>query len=366
MSADPPSPPSPWRTHGGLSDADRERAGLGDAPVLDFSVNVNPYGPTEAMVQAIRDAPLDAYPDDTARAARVALGARWNTPPDTIVLGNGAAELLWLLARVLVLPGQRALVVGPTFSEFAAAVAATPGCEVHEYRALAADDFRVDLDVLSATIARLDPRAVYLCSPNNPTGGYLPQNQIAQLARQHPATTLVVDQSFLSLSEHPSDANAARSANVVWVRSLTKDHAIPGLRVGAAMMHPALAARLEATRPSWTTSAPVQAAAVAAARERSFIADSRARLIADRRALHDELTAAGLICLPSSTIFLLVQAPGATALTATLLRQHHILVRDCTSFGLPDHIRVAARPDADRRALLAALAVTWRTPGTAA
>ncbi|MFI4936861.1 MAG: hypothetical protein ACHP7N_19835, partial [Caulobacterales bacterium] len=89
--------------------------------LLDLSVNVNPYGPAPAVADAVRNAPLHAYPDPTARAAREALARHDGCSPDAIVLGNGAADLLWTLATVLLDRGDAALAVGPTFSEFAAA-----------------------------------------------------------------------------------------------------------------------------------------------------------------------------------------------------------------------------------------------------
>jgi histidinol-phosphate/aromatic aminotransferase/cobyric acid decarboxylase-like protein len=351
-----------WRAHGGLSEEERRRAGVGDAPVLDFSVNVNPYGPTPAMLAAVRGAVLGQYPDDGACLAREALGQLWAVEPDQIVLGNGAAELLWLCARVVAPPGTRVLIVGPTFSEFAAG-ATSNGAAVNTWRATADDDFCVDVSMLCQAITATAAEVVYLCAPNNPTGVHLKAAELQALAQQNHAVTFVVDQAFLSLCEHAAEIVAPRPPNVLFVRSLTKDHAIPGLRVGAVVASPALAARLELSRPSWSTSAGAQAAAVAARHESDFVAECRRKLIDDRRALAAALATLGLACVPSSTTFVLAGLPGAVTgheLRDRLLGRFHILVRDCASFGLPDFIRVAARPEADRRALLAALAATLR------
>ncbi|HVR61706.1 MAG TPA: histidinol-phosphate transaminase [Polyangia bacterium] len=349
--------PGPWRVHGGLTADARRRMEIGDGPIIDFSVNVNPYGPTPAMRAAIREAPVASYPDDGARAAREALARLWRVSPDEIVLGHGAADLLWLLARLLLPAGGQALIVEPTFSEFGAAVHSLGAASVHAWRADAADDFRVDPDAVLRALGRRRADAVYLCAPNNPTGAHVGAADVARLADRNPGTTFVIDQAFLSLSEHFADAEAPRPPNVVWVRSLTKDHAIPGLRVGAAVMPPSLATRLEAARPSWSTSAAAQAAAVAAAaaQAQDFVADSRRRLLDERRALERALAGLGCTTVPSSTIFLLAIVGDAASLTDRLLRRHRILVRDCTSFGLPGHVRLAARPASDRAALIDAL-----------
>jgi histidinol-phosphate/aromatic aminotransferase/cobyric acid decarboxylase-like protein len=143
---------------------------------------------------------------------------------------------------------------------------------------------------------------------------------------------------------------------VVCVRSLTKDLAIPGVRVGYLIAAPALVARIERARPAWTTSAAAQAAAIAASTAGAFVAASRARLLADRARLAAELAALGLCPAPSTTGFLAVRVGDARGVRARLLADHRILVRDCASFGLPDHIRLAARPAADQARVVDALA----------
>jgi len=147
-------------------------------------------------------------------------------------------------------------------------------------------------------------------------------------------------------------------ANVVCVRSLTKDHALAGLRVGYLVADAALVARLEALRPPWTASGPAQAAAIATLAHEGFVATSRTRMLADRDHLVTALAARGLHPVPSVVPFALLALPpaaDATSLRARLLERHHLLVRDGTSFGLPHHVRLAARPSPDVDRLLSAL-----------
>jgi histidinol-phosphate/aromatic aminotransferase/cobyric acid decarboxylase-like protein len=143
--------------------------------------------------------------------------------------------------------------------------------------------------------------------------------------------------------------------NVVCVRSLTKDHAIPGVRIGYAIGSPALVARIEHGRAAWTTSAAAQAAAIAACQLGAFVAESRQRLLAERAELARLLTGLGLAPAPSSTGFLVIEVGDARGLRDRLLARHHLIVRDCASFGLPGHIRLAARSAGDRERLAAAL-----------
>jgi histidinol-phosphate aminotransferase len=342
------------RVHGGPAEAELRALGLDPKDILDFSSSINPYGPHPLILKALRSASIERYPDSTALAAREALARLDATTPDHIVLGNGAAELLWTLARCWLCRGDRALIAEPTFSEFRAAALAC-GSSVSEQRAPVETGFRLDLGAIFDAAERERAGVVYLCSPNTPTGSAAASSDIAACAELHPEIRVVLDQSFSSSSECFEDAAVEMPDNVVRVRSLTKDHAIPGVRVGYLIASPEVAARVEANRPAWTTSAFAQAAAIACADASGFVAESRERLLEDRRALAHDLAALGVEVLPSRATFLLARVPDARWLRSVLLTRHAILIRDCESFGLPGFIRLAAKPPAARARLIAAL-----------
>jgi histidinol-phosphate aminotransferase len=342
------------RIHGGPQDDEIRSLGIDLAQLLDFSVNTNPYGPCPAVVESIRAAAIDRYPDPTGRSVREAMAQLLGLSPDEIALGNGAAELLWTLVRALLHPGAPALVVEPTFCEFRAAASAV-GAQVFEYRAHEADQFLIDLDAVARMIRTHEVQVVYLCLPNTPTGVVLPAVDVATWAEAHPQTVVILDQSFLSLCERFEDADIHMPPNVVRVRSLTKDHAIPGVRVGYIVATPEIVARVEEQRPAWSTSSISQAAALVACREHRFVEQSRRKLLADRTRMISRLRGLDLSPLESTTPFFLVRVAEATELRMRLLARHHILVRDCASFDMPDFIRLAARPEPDCERLVAAL-----------
>jgi histidinol-phosphate aminotransferase len=342
------------RVHGGLHDAELEALGLGAPDVLDFSSSTNPYGPAPSMLRALGEAAIARYPDATARRARQVLGASLDVSPDEIVLGNGAADLLWSLARVWLSPGQRVLVIEPTFSEFRAAARAV-GAEPCEWRARVDDGFAVDLDAVGSLARAAGVAALYLCSPNTPTGTALPVAEIQAFARAHPELRIVLDQSFSSLSERHAEAALRLPGNVACVRSLTKDHGIPGVRVGYLLGGAALCRAIEAGRPAWTTSAFAQAAVIASTQNQDFVRDCRERLLSDRRALARDLGDLGIVTYGSCTTFLLARLNDVAGLRARLLARHRIVVRDCASFGLSGFMRLGAKPAAERQRLLDAL-----------
>jgi histidinol-phosphate aminotransferase len=350
-----PEPPQPVPArHGGLREAELRALGLSPDDVLDFSSSTNPYGPNPEVLRALSAARIDRYPDPSALRAREALAAQCGVAADQIVLGNGAAELLWTLARCLLAPGAVALIVEPTFSEFRSA-AGCGGADVCEWRARAEHGFRVDLAELAQLARQRQARAVYLCAPNTPTGIALPAADVLAWAEQHPELTLVLDQSFLSSSERWAEHGLPLPANVAAVRSLTKEHGIPGVRVGYLIASAELCGRIESSRPAWSTSAYAQAAAIACCHSQEFVRQSRERLLDDRRLLSAALESLGIEVLPSQVNFLLARVPHVAELRARLLERHRILVRDCASFGLPGFMRLGARPAPERARLIAAL-----------
>jgi histidinol-phosphate/aromatic aminotransferase/cobyric acid decarboxylase-like protein len=140
----------------------------------------------------------------------------------------------------------------------------------------------------------------------------------------------------------------------VLLRSMTKQYGLPGLRLGYAVASPAVIRELAAWQPTWSVSAPAQAAGLAALADHDHVAAGRQAVAEARAYLIPQLEGLGYRCLPSVASFWLVEVGDASGLRQRLLRQG-ILVRDCTSFGLPAHIRLAARPTPECARLIAAL-----------
>jgi histidinol-phosphate/aromatic aminotransferase/cobyric acid decarboxylase-like protein len=339
----------------GHGDADlRELRSIGlhgATDVLDFAVNVNPLGADPAVLAAIREAPLDRYPEPTGLVAREALSAHLGIRPERIALGHGAAELLWTLVHALGGQRLRVVIAEPTFSELGAA-AERVGASVRRVWASPERGYRLDPDALIA--AAQDADLLYVCNPNNPTGHALPHEALETICAALPDTCVALDQAFLSLSERHADAARPLPANAFLLRSLTKDHALPGLRVAYAIGSADLIARVEAARPPWMTSEPAQAAVVASTRS-AHVARTRPLLFEYRRALEALLRRFGFGVAESQSVFVLAEVGRAAELRRRLLTRHRVAVRDCASFGLPRHVRLCARPEADLDRLEVAL-----------
>src|SRR5262249_20006856 len=173
--------------------------GLASEAVLDFSVNGNPYGPSPCVREALAQVPYDRYPDREALALRRVLSKHLDVPAEQILVGNGSTELVWLVALAFVCAGDTVLQVGPTFGgERRAAV--LMGAHLHQYTARRAESFRVVPEAVTQLLQQYQPRLVFLCNPNNPTGTFLGPDSIVHWATTFPRTLFSVDEAYLSFT----------------------------------------------------------------------------------------------------------------------------------------------------------------------
>jgi histidinol-phosphate/aromatic aminotransferase/cobyric acid decarboxylase-like protein len=210
----------------------------------------------------------------------------------------------------------------------------------------------LDAPAVAALLHEERPSLVWLCNPNNPTGHYreeYDQWHIVQ-ACQEIGATLVVDEAYWNFLLHAEPFSAAvfmergRTPDIIVLRSLTKDYALAGLRLGYLVAPPAIVTRIARHLPSWNVSAAAQASGIAALHDQPHLKRTLALLRDEREAFFTALRDAGFTVAPSQTHFCIVDVGDARALRQQLLA-HGLLVRDCTSFGLPRHIRVSTRPE---------------------
>ncbi|MDE2842820.1 MAG: histidinol-phosphate transaminase [Chloroflexota bacterium] len=347
--------------HGGIRPAQLRQLGLDPAEALDFSASVSPLGPPEGLWDALKRVDLGAYPDPECLELREYLADHHGVGIENLLVGNGSTELIHLLARAYISgPSSngwpRVLQFSPTYGEYAGACELA-GAEVLELQARREDDFSWDLDAAEDAILRESPALIFLCNPNNPTGVYLDRQQVSRLcdAAAKANSLLVLDEAYVNFVEDRWDAlpllAAESGSNLALLRSMTKDYALTGLRLGYVAAAPEIVRRLAALQPDWSVNALAQAAGVVALEDEDYLPRARQAVNASRDFLTRELNAAGLCVLPSAANFLLVEA-GAGAKWRERLMSRGMFVRDCASFGLPDCIRIGIRsmPDCQRLA----------------
>lgn len=353
------------QAHGGLRADELRLYGLNPDEVTDFSASINPLGASPRAVAALAGVDWARYPDPDSTALREAIAAAAGVTPDEVLPGNGATELLHLVVRVFVHQGQRPIAFAPTFGEFERACA-NVGAAPFPWHANAARGFRWTFRNKPDVLRRVTPPLVYLCNPNNPTGVYVGEAEVRGLAEGLTGGPLLLDESYRAFVDAPWDAvPLMRGGRALLLRSMTKDHGLAGLRLGYLLAAPAVIAAVRRLQPEWSVSAAAQAAGVAALTDAEHVARGRGIVAESKRYLVAALEALGLAVQAGAANFVLVEVGEATAVRAALLRCG-LAVRDCTSFGLPRHIRIGVRTRPECERLVEALSRVLAARGAAA
>ncbi|GAC1554545.1 MAG: histidinol-phosphate transaminase [Herpetosiphon sp.] len=345
--------------HGGIDPWELRALGLQPHEILDFSSNINPFGPPAGVRLALASYDPSPYPDRNCSELRALLAAHHGVAVEQLLIGNGCAELIHIVARALLDPDDKVLVVEPAFGEYAAA-ARLARATVLSWRAEQSDGFKVHLTDLQASIHRHRPRLLWLCTPGNPTGYGMPPAELAILAATCRAanTLLVIDRAYHGFEACPADhaSIAALVPHTIQLFSLTKLYALAGLRLGYLLADTDLVGSIARFQPPWSVNGLAQVAGRAALSDTAFPLTTLPQLWAAGTTLQRALEGLGISVHRGDLPFLMAECRSAAAMRTALL-QAGCLVRDCTSFGLPHLVRIAPRRPADNERLVDA----WRT-----
>lgn len=343
----------PYRPQPPMRQLQRE---LGLDRIVKLASNEGPFGPLPAAMAAFEAAALELnrYPDAGATPLREALAARYDVPPEQVVVGNGADELIRFAAIATLDPGDRAVYPWPSFQSYPTAVAAAAG----ESTAVPMRDRAFDLDAMLAACA--EAKLVYLANPNNPTGTLVPRDEIRRfVAELRPNVLCVLDEAYAEYAEdEPAGVELVREGHerICVLRTFSKVYGLAALRVGYAIGSPQIADALNRVRPIFNVNQPAQEAALASLHELDAVRRRIAHTRAARDELHDVLVSAGLDPIRSHANFVYADVPGGDAdgLADRLLHAGFI-VRALHAFGAPGAIRVTVGTDDEMRLFAAAV-----------
>ncbi len=330
---------------------------LGIDRIIRLSANENPLGPSpraaEAVIREARNAHL--YPDGSGLALRQALAHRLGVTPEVILLGNGADEILALIAWVAFEPGDEVVIPHPSFEPYGTVVTLSGATPVWSPLA----NYQTDLaDMAQRVTART--KALFLCSPNNPTGSVIPaaplERFLAGLSEDPPL--VILDEAYRDFVEDPEAADGIallpRHPTLIVLRTFSKIAGLAGLRVGYAVARPEVIEKLNRVRAPYNVNRLAQAAAVAALADREHW-ERTARLIQEeRRFLTAGLIKRGFFVAPSQANFLLVRVGEEAEVYREQLLRSGILVRAGAAVGFPGHLRITVGTQAQNERLLAA------------
>ncbi len=309
---------------------------------VKLASNENPLGPGSKALSAIRDwlPELGRYPDGNGFALKGALADRFAVPPEQLTLGNGSNEVLELVARAFVLPENEVV-----FSEHAFAVYALVTQAVGATaRVIPARDWGHDLQAMTRAI-NPRTRVIFIANPNNPTGTWVPEQELEQLLQATPANVLVVvDEAYFEYVDEPAYPNTIpwveRFSNLIVTRTFSKVHGLAGLRVGFGVSHPQIADLLNRVREPFNVNSLALTAAQAALDDDGHVSQSVAMNRAGMTQLSQAFADMGLAYIPSVGNFIAVDVgrPG-TEVYGQLLREG-VIVRPVANYGMPNHLRV--------------------------
>ena len=315
---------------------------------LDFSANINPLGLSEKILSTLAEnlRGVVNYPDPNASELKRAISQRYHVPEKNLVVLNGAAEFFYLYLNVT--RPKRVVLPVPSFSEYERAARAA-GCDVKYFFTRAEENFSLDAEKLARTKAD----CVIVGRPNNPTGNLPDAEKILRLAE---VSSVLVDESFIDFLDVQSVRNFV-SEKISVVQSLTKIFAIPGLRLGFAVVEENLAARLNLAKDVWNVNFLAQKAGVAALSDEDFLRRTRAWLAAEKKFFAERLSKIrGVEIFPPSVNFILFRHEHAQEILHSL-RREKILLRSCANFAGLDQtfLRSAIRSRKENLRLLDAL-----------
>ncbi len=329
--------------------------------VFKLSANETPLGPSPKAIAAFTAAAahLEDYPEGSARVLRSAIGRTFGLDPDRIICGAGSDEILNLLAHTYLGQGDEAILTTHGFLVYPIATMANGATPV-----IAPErEFTADVDAILACVT---PRTkmVWLANPNNPTGTYLPFDEVKRLRAGLPAhVVLVLDAAysdFVSRNDYQSGIElVATTDNTVMTHTFSKIHGLAALRVGWMFAPANIVDAVNRIRGPFNVSTPAMLAAAASIEDASFLSHARGHNETWRAWLTEEIGKLGLKVTPSVANFILIHFPTETGRTAAdadaFLTARGLVLRALKNYQLPHALRLTIGTEEANRLVVAAL-----------
>lgn len=303
--------------------------------ILDFSANLNPFPPDFNWKPDI--SLISSYPDDSYHELKRKAARKFGCKEEEICVGNGSIEVIRSFFYAAINKGDLVRIDPHTFGEYSLSVRLAGGlCTTNES------------DKIKGRV---------ICNPNNPTGNLLSFKEMSDIAEEANSKSawLFADEAFYELADDAETLVGKGISNIFVSRSLTKSFSVPGLRIGFGFGDSEIIDRIEVIRPPWTVNGFAEDFALKALDHYDELEKSRQLIKNEREWLYKNLEECGIDYLPSSANFILLNIGcNSTEFTGKMLAEG-IFVRDCSSFGLLQSIRIAVRTRDENRCLMEAM-----------
>lgn len=330
-----------------------KREGIPPSRVIKMDASENPYGPSPRVAEALGAfSGYNIYPDPFQREVRTALAAYAGVPFESVIAGAGCDELIDLVVRLTMDPGDTAINLTPTFGMYSVTLKLA-GAEV--VNAPRDASFGVDMDAVRAAAADGRAKLVFLCNPNNPTGTLSPEPDI--LALLDLGLMVVVDETYHEFCGFTSAHLVDEYPNLVVLRSLSKWAGLAGVRLGYGIMHPRLVEHIMGIKQPYNVSVVAQAALNASLQDTDELLQRVRTLVEERERMRGLLEdSLGVYCYPSKANFLLCEFPdGQAAEIQSKLAKRGIFVRRFSEDRLEHCLRISCGRPEETDALIGAL-----------
>ncbi|MDI6885713.1 MAG: histidinol-phosphate transaminase [archaeon] len=323
--------------HGGKLEGDKRDE------IIDFSGNLNPYGPPDFISDAVREAieEIRLYPDTECTELRVKIAEKFGCEQREVLVGAGVSELIPLVALSFV--KKRVLIPKHTYGEYEIAA----GMMDAQIKRVEMSSLRINPELIAEEMKPDD--VVFLCNPNNPTGQYLDKNEIELIveAAERVDALVVLDEAYVDFVRNAFPAHDLPARNMVILRSLTKSFGIPGVRIGYAISSAENIKEMRKIKVPWSVSVFAQkiGAAVLGIKGDEFLTKTREKIERSKGKIEEAFG------IHSDANYYILDVGHAAEVKRELLKEG-IMVRDCTSFGLPSHVRFSVRRDEENDLLM--------------
>jgi histidinol-phosphate aminotransferase len=336
-----------------LEELERE---LGITDSIKLASNENPLGPSPLAMQAVvgQIGKLHRYPDASVYYLKQRLSCQLDLLPEQLICGNGSDEILELLVRAFLLPGQEIISASPSFLMYGLLTQGAGGV----FRPVALKDFRVDLPAVLEAI-NANTKIIIINNPNNPTGTVIYRREWEDfLAALPPQVLVVVDEAYIEFVDDPEVPHSltyiGENRSLIGLRTFSKAYGLAGLRIGYGYGPSTLIGYLDRLRSPFNVNSLAQAAALAALDDHEFLAQTRQLVKEGLTFLCSELDRLGIAYVPTQANFLLIHVARNSREVYEQMLREGVIIRAMTSYQLPEYIRINAGLPAENQRFLQA------------
>jgi len=336
-----------------IKEVERE---LGIKGIVKMASNENPLGPSPKALKAIREClkDLNRYPDGGSFYLKERLAKEFGLEKKNFILGNGSNEIIELAIRTFMNEGDEVITAEPSFLIYKISVRIEGGKPV----LVPLKDFAYDLPRMREAVTERT-KLVFIANPNNPTGTSVGKDELEKFLNGLPEGIIVIlDEAyneFVECKDFPNSLDYLNRGNVIILRTFSKAHGLPGLRIGFGIASTELIDLMNRTRQPFNVNSLAQAAALASLDDKAHVERIKKLVREGKEYLYKEFDSLGLFYQKSDTNFILVDIKGDGRKVFEKMLREGVIIRDMNAYGLKNFIRVTIGTRKENKKFISAL-----------